>query len=78
MSVMELRCPTCKTPSCSDEEAIMHLNQSLNTLVNLPDEPMQAINLDDTQDFATVDLDDTSGTAVDLVDTADPEGAGST
>ena len=81
MAVIELRCPTCKTPPCSDEDALVHLeklNQTLNTMVNLPDEPMQAINLEDTQEYATVDLDDTSGTAVDLVDTADPEGAGST
>ena len=74
MAVNELRCPTCKTPPCSDEDA-------LSQCMNNPDEPMQAINLEDTQEFSPGDLADTAvdlaDTAVDLVGTADPEGADS-
>ena len=51
MAVIELRCPTCKTPSCSDEDALMQLNRRMNTIVNLPEQPMQAINLEDTQEY---------------------------
>ena len=71
MAVIELRCPTCKTPSCSDEDALMQLNRRMNTIVNLPEQPMQAINLEDTQEYPPGDLADTA------VDPADPEGADS-
>lgn len=75
MDVVNLRCPTCKTPSCSDEDAMLKMNESFNTLLNFPDQPIQAINLEETQDFEEVDLADT---AVDLVDTEGPEAADST